>query len=731
MLYLPQLNSRYSLLSVIAISLCITFSLGAATWSMNFWHSDVKAYYFDAVLKLPTSKYLSQMHAGVDDERIRWLHGKELYILTASWMQRLMMDFKTIRPFVWVCLISLCGASILIFTISRFYWGHRIAWVVYFLFITSFWPYMYILFAKHHLQGLFCYLGAHALLMRAPSSRRSWVWLLSSGLALGTALFSSTIAAAYLPYYAAGFLYAFGPRGERSPLGSFPSLKAQDLRLLSLNGLMVLLGVFLIVGYVNFPDIIGNLKKCWEYVKISGEHNHFFYNQRVLIEWMEPHRINRGGWLWVIKFFRMFMPVLFPLSLLGAGYLLSIYGPRLREKGAKPFFMILLAFSSPLLAEVKGVAQYAANYFPSFLGILLLIGYSLHVFFQEHRIEGDSPLFKESVSFRFRAWALFFLTAVISHILINFSIFITDIYPTRLATTFISKKIDELGLKRIYTYRNHPQAFFILTYLNPKTLERVRFTDIQHIYQPQEGYILIPPISGNSIYIAATSAYTDFDADLFLNTIVRRGLLKKYAVASFKTLVSSRYWPHEEEILTYRYLILNQFPEAEQEKSKVWILDVAKLRRDPKPHIPPDEDRRMVSQGIRNIGTKTRVYLFTGSMHVIPQPVHLQRLSVRMYKVGRPQDQLRAYLYKVEQKQPVWIPNSSSFTSRPLEGRALTRDPLGEMVTFSFSDPQRLSPGPYSIVIYRTGPASDEHFYRIYKDEIGKQEFPGKFSLQE
>ena len=112
---------------VILSSLLIAAAIGGATWDMNFWPSDEKAFYYDAAIRLPHLKYLSQIHETVDKEKIRWLHGKEIMIFCISWMQRLMNDFDSIRPFIMVGIIAIFFSSILIYLIARRYWGTRIA----------------------------------------------------------------------------------------------------------------------------------------------------------------------------------------------------------------------------------------------------------------------------------------------------------------------------------------------------------------------------------------------------------------------------------------------------------------------------------------------------------------------------------------------------------------------------------------------------------------------------
>ena len=106
--------------------------------------------------------------------------------------------------------------------------------------------------------------------------------------------------------------------------------------------------------------------------------------------------------------------------------------------------------------------------------------------------------------------------------------------------------------------------------------------------------------------------------------------------------------------------------------------------------------------------------MYEGEMRKITKPLLLNHFSMRMYKVGEPQDSLVAYVYKLALREPVWIPLSDSFASRFLDGKDMTSHESGQMAHFQFSKPLALAPGLYRIVIYRTGKPDDKNFYRVY-----------------
>jgi len=698
--------SRY----LIGLSFLITLVLGIAVWDINFWPTDARVYYFDAAIRLPHLEYLSQIHEAVDIEieRIYWLHGKEIFILCASMMQWFLNDFETLRPFILVCLMAVGLSSILIYFIARSYWGRGVGLISYFAFTASAWPYIYILFAKHQPLGLMFFLISVVLLQN--SGRVKWggvLWVLT-GICLGLSFFSSTTSSLYFPYFFAAFLHFHIKESQESP-GLAPLIRRGLIR-----AGYLLLGLFAVLLYVNWPHPLRNLARFFEYVRISSAHNHFFYNQPFLKQWFMHSTVAdvRGGVLWILKYFFLIMPVLFPVYLASLGYLVSVaVRRRNRSFSITVGAMILLSLSSPVMAEIAQVAQYGANYFPSLIGIIMLVGFTVPVLGSDERLRKLSPLKRRAVTALFAAAAL-------SHGAISAHAFLTDIYPCRMVTTFLSRKIAGLNVPKIYTYQKHSQRNPFVMYLTPSLHDTVRFVPIEYIIQPEKSYILVPPTTGNSIYIASTSTYADFDDDVFLNELIRRGKLKDYAVASFKTLANSRYWLHEEEILSYRSLILGHDFRDNELLGRVWLLDGKKVFDHLKLNIPVMDYLDLHQEGIRKIGTRDRKYVFEGYTGKTKQTRTLTNLLARVYKVGDPRDSLVAYVYRLDDQQRVWVPFSDHFISEPLPAERISSDPKQGLGVFRFKPPLRLDPGLYFFVVYRTGSSDDENHYRIWSETL-------------
>ena len=693
--------SRYSSLAVIILAVCVMAALFAATWDMNYWPTDAEAYYIGAAAQLPALSFVSEMHRAIDTPKLKLLHGKEMFIVLSSIFQGIYKDYESLRPLILVCILAVGGSGILTFFLARGIWGLGVGWALFIIFLTSFWPYVYVLFVKHQPLGLFYFLFALFFLQFLKKSRidRRLLYFIS-GFSICLSLYSSTTSALYLPYYAAGFCYFHREAGGAKAF----------IKEIAFGAIFILLGFGLAFIYFNYPDVIYNVKGYLEYSRLSKSFSHFYYNQPVLIQWMaHPESVVRGGWGWIVKYFFLAMPVLFPFYLfLAAGLLWRFIKTGIVRTRVTIAAVILLSLSSPFLAEVRGVAQYGANYFTSIIGILMLTGYGLSSFLKSGWFAQRQRREKRLI-FGFLGFIL------LCHASVNIYVFATDVYPSRMATTFLSKKIEQMNLRQINSYPAHPHRLNMVDCLEPSLMKRLQFLGIKNIYQATSGYILVPPVTGNSIYIDCTKTfYDDFDKDIFLNELLRKGTLRDYAVFSSPTLASSRIWRQEEEVLSYRDLVLNQFGKFDPQRGRVWLLDAEKLQKDFEKNTPSGEFVELVSRGVRNIGTETRIYMYEGEKKFIRNPSPLHSLTVKMYKVGEPTDGLVARFYKADKEEPVWIPYGEGFVSEPVKGESVTSDKEGQDVTFTFSKPFLLLPGPCRLVIYRTGKPDDRNFYRIY-----------------
>ncbi len=670
-------------------AILLGIALTALTWDIHFWPIDAEHYYLPALQRLQQLPYISQIHKELDfSDQVRWLHGKEVFILLASGFQRLFNDFTTLRPLVALCIWANFFSAVLIFYITRTLWGSGAALLCYFLFITSFWPYMYVLMAIHPPVGLFLFLLSLFFLLRVPAHQNLLYYFLS-GYTLCLAFFASPLARSYFLFYAALAFFVLRKAGT-------------NYRLV----FIWLLGCVVPVIFINYPDVAHNLRGYYEFLQISVSGNHFLHNQPVLRQWLADPAAVKPSWVWIGKAFFIVMPVIFTLYLAACLGLVARGWRQADKRVLLGYLGMILLFSAPFIViKLLGFAQCLRNYYASLVGLIGLIGYAFYVFFGK-----DAALPKSS---RIRIAGGLVLLA---HLVSNSYIFFSDVYPSRMFLSFLSKKVIESGVTDLYVYRSHPYNHNTVDQLKPELLDRIDLRRIDSVEEVSDGLVLLPPVTGESIYLAMTGTYTDFDEDLFLNEIIAGGpeALEKYAVGSYKTLAASRIWPLEEEILAYFYLIRGQFFKGDLKKGYAYLLDGRKLHQDREKFAPNEEFRSLVRTGFRRIGTRSSLYRFNGlEFDVEGHDGTFQDLWLRIRKIGAPADRLTAFVYKEIPGEWIWRPADKEYASQPVEASLISGAREGLPVRFHFPQPIELGNGKYKIVVYRGGLYSDQDHYWI------------------
>lgn len=548
---LTKHHSKFHFSAVLLISLSISLCLAVSTYYINFWPTDSWNAYRPAGKMLFDHPFVSQVHDEVGFKLI--MRGKETLILAIALMQRLLGDFESEYPAVLVLILAMNVCSILIFQILKRLLNEKTAFIAFLFFATTSWPYMYVLQAAHPPMVLLLFLAAVYFLQMAEG-RKLLIFL--SGISLGLMLFSSPTSPIYLPYYV-GF-WIFFNRGK--------PLREVGKRMLIQAGLM-LAGILIPFLYFTLPDPIAYLHKFQDFLNFSRRGNDFIIWRHLLEQYFSfPESFRGGGIIWVLKYMFLILPILFPL------YIASLIYLMVRAFKKKAYFgIILISLSTLILVEVSQVAQFGRNYFSWFIGIIFLIGVAIYDHF--YIVKTKSRILAGGIAL-----------ILMVHVGINAVVFTKEIFPSRLASTFIYEWLIKHQITQISSYREHPLNKNILQFLvNPKAKQPLRLKPIESIVQVPDGYILVQPITGKSVLNAC--AYGDYDRDPFLTMLYASGEFKKYVVKEFNTLSSSRLWAEEEEVCAYRDLVLGQITSMDREKGKVWILDARKLQQEWVPQV--------------------------------------------------------------------------------------------------------------------------------------------------
>ncbi|MFA4872402.1 MAG: hypothetical protein WC659_00505 [Patescibacteria group bacterium] len=336
--------------------------------------------------------------------------------------------------------------------------------------------------------------------------------------------------------------------------------------------LPVLAGFAITVIFFNIPNLPYNLKQYFWYYYAGQTKGHFrlYVNYFASIGKPINYYMRGAGWRWVPRLFWRFVPL--PTALCGLGV---IYLAGLGYLSTRPLLiiipslaMLLLAISPIAWGEFTKGPQLGRSYLPGFIGMLMFIGYALfHV--------TTAPF-------------LFWLTAIgafIPTVIWNWLQLARDIYPARMTSAFLIRKLDALGITQFSTYKTvYNDA--VINNINPTIRNKYEIQYINTLNEVKNGYVIIPGTSSKALNLESvpeTIKDGDFTKDPALNELLRTRQIKEVAVAQLKTFGTSRFWGHESEVPSYRDLILHEITEKDRWRGYAWIIDMSKF---PNPVIP-------------------------------------------------------------------------------------------------------------------------------------------------
>lgn len=279
-----------------------------------------------------------------------------------------------------------------------------------------------------------------------------------------------------------------------------------------------------------------------------------------------PEDMRGAGWLWVLRYLYLMIPVPLCLYMLGIG--LMVYDHIFLfhfDQAMTVLIVILLSLSPVLMAEASKAVQVGRSYFPAFLGILFLIGFSFYSV-----VPGLEPV--TGKAFWSAAWIL-----VAGSLIVNMVIFYTDILPGRLAVNRLVGILNKHGIKKFYTYDTAYNEVFI--HCIPQEVKKnfdIHF--LKSIKEVNESYVVVPPLNAKgslmSDFPLARHASNIFKQDIDLDAMIESKSIESKAIACLPSMSSSRIWVHEAEVPSYRDLILKEITPMDFYRGKAWVLKV-------------------------------------------------------------------------------------------------------------------------------------------------------------
>ena len=332
------------------------------------------------------------------------------------------------------------------------------------------------------------------------------------------------------------------------------------------------LGVFAVVFLLTYPNVWSSLRAYYGWVtwsRLGQSKFHMYRKYFHAIGKPIKDEMRGGGLAWIVRYFGRVTPVhaiFYCVCLFLLAPLIALGGIQLGDSW-KAVAIVILSVSPVLVGEITRGPQVARAYYPGFLGLLLLVAY---VAFQ---VDHTSAL-----PVRAALWSVAAVGILVSagwHLWM----FLDDVLPTRMAPARLGETLETLGIKEFYTYDTPYNDAFVQA-LAPTHRERYKIHYINSLKEVEKGYVVVPGTSAKAANMVADKYaidHGDFDQDPELNHLIESKAITRYSVASFKTFGTSRILVHEDEVATYRDLILQEIRDEDRWRGRAWILDAGKL----------------------------------------------------------------------------------------------------------------------------------------------------------
>jgi len=317
------------------------------------------------------------------------------------------------------------------------------------------------------------------------------------------------------------------------------------------------LGAFLISLYVLLPDFIKSLITYVSFLNLSNWGSHFLQYPKGFFGPKEDHKIKNAGLVWLPKFFFRISPIIFVTFLFSVFYILFNINNNLLFYSFCLIFILFPIFVSEITSSLK----VGKAYFPCFIGFILAIACS-------------SDLLLKNYSFNYVLYLIVFL-----NLALNSYLFFKDILPSRLFQVKLKNFLKRNKIQKFSTYN----TVYNNSTLTPM-LDSFKNFDVEYvdsIKNAKNNIFIIPPLSSKAVFMETEKEaikHGDFKSDNFLNTLVKKNILKNFIEKEFKTLGSSRIWVVESEVTGFRDLNLNDVKDYDRWLGKCRVINLKKLK---------------------------------------------------------------------------------------------------------------------------------------------------------
>lgn len=335
--------------------------------------------------------------------------------------------------------------------------------------------------------------------------------------------------------------------------------------------LLVICGILTVVFFLTYPNVIENLREYLAYHYTTYKFSRFDEYAEYFKKIGRPiPKDKRGaGISWIILFFPSIIPfhIVYFLIVLFLSLIVLSFHDFEQSFLWNTMAVIGLSLSPIIYGEWTKAPQSSRAYFPALIGILLLIAYGCFQF--------EQILSPEN---RIIFWLLVAGAALLSAGW-NIWVFFNDVFPAKMLVSKFIKTMQKLGIKKFYTYDTEYNDVLIGS-LPPEISKEYQIDFIESLNEVKQGYVVVPGISSKSwsfeVYQCGIEG-RDFDKDLLLTRLIDTKEIRRFSVASFKTIGTSKIWVNESEITTYRNYIINDIKDSDRWRGHAWIVDAGEL----------------------------------------------------------------------------------------------------------------------------------------------------------
>ena len=312
---------------------------------------------------------------------------------------------------------------------------------------------------------------------------------------------------------------------------------------------------FFIIGFIacffiiNYPLKLENIVGYLRYTDMSDVahfnkiRNYFDSINEKIINGM---RAEKSGLIWIFKYFLIVLKHEIVLAVIFS--VIYIYN---NGNVFNLILIFLISITPIIVGETSNGPQIGRSYFPSFIGLVFFIG------FVAYNIELSSNIY--------------FLILIGS--IYNLYLLIQDIIPSRITVWRLKSYLEQNKINEICAYKSKFYNWILPPLLD--MMPNLKINLINNYTESIEKYILIPGQSHKVVNNFGVSE-KDFDIDKKFIDKLNEGKFEKNTVLDLKNMGTSKFWMHEDEVSSYRYLLLKDISQNDIKKSFLKLLYFSK-----------------------------------------------------------------------------------------------------------------------------------------------------------